>query len=130
VINGQDYYVRLKVSDGNGYYGTTKPLKIGRIALPQKHLSDNDVNLPANLNIYPNPFVEQINLDLTSSETSDCQWTVYDMTGKIVMNGSKAIEIGNNTLNIDASGLAIGLYTLSALVGSEKHDFRIVKNRF
>ena len=86
--------------------------------------SSKNVNDPI---LYPNPFAEQINLEITAGEASSCLWTVYDMSGKQVMSGNQDLTEGNNTMNIDASSLAKGVYMLNAIINNEKHSFRILK---
>jgi hypothetical protein len=121
----EDYWVRLRVFLSTGFWGTTKEQKIGRINKSVSYIENNIME--SGLNIYPNPFVEQINLEISSEEASTCTWTIYDMTGKVVINGNEDIAIGNNTMNIDASALAKGVYMLNAVMNNEKLSFRIVK---
>jgi hypothetical protein len=130
VLNGQDYYVRLIAYTSSGLWGITKEQKIGRSAPGGNQLSvlDNSTSdLTVSLNLYPNPFAEQINLEITSAQATNCAWSVYDITGKQVMNGNQPLLEGDNTMNIDASTLANGVYMLNALVNNEKHSFRILK---
>jgi hypothetical protein len=130
VLNGQDYYVRLLTYTPTGLWGVTKEQKIGRSAPGGNQpstLEDNTSDLTVSLNLYPNPFAEQINLEITSALATSCTWSVYDITGKQVMSGTQDLTEGNNTMNIDASTLANGVYMLNAIMNNEKHSFRILK---
>jgi hypothetical protein len=115
----------MRVIIGGSLWGVTKEQKIGRstklISFAENHESDSD------LNIYPNPFVEQINLEISSAEATSFAWNIYDITGKVIMSGTQALGIGNTTMNIDASGLSKGVYVLNAIINNEKQSFRIVK---
>ena len=125
VISGQDYFVKLYVYTASGLWGVTKEQKVGRstkaFAMNESSENTNDLNL------YPNPFVEQINLEISTEESSTCNWSIYDMNGKQVISGNQDLMEGNNTLNIDASTLAKGVYMLNAIINNEKHSFRILK---
>jgi hypothetical protein len=125
ILAGEDYWVRLRVFLSTGYWGTTKEQKIGRTT---KSISRNENNVTeSGLNIYPNPFAEQISLEISATETSTCTWTIYDMTGKLVLSGYESIMTGNHTMNIDAASLSQGNYMLNAVVNNETYRFRIMK---
>jgi hypothetical protein len=130
VLNGQDYYVRLLTYTPTGLWGITKEQKIGRSAPGGKQFSaldNNTSDLTVSLYLYPNPFAEQINLEITSARATNCTWSVYDITGKQVMSGTQDLLEGNKTLNIDAVNLANGVYMLNAVMNNEKYSFRILK---
>ena len=103
---------------------------MGRNNPPVKEISgvtNSDVNISSDLIIYPNPFTEQFNMDISAAEESTCAWSVYDMTGRLVLNRNEAIHKGDNLLNVEASTLTKGVYMLNAIINNEKHSFRIVK---
>ncbi|MEI6852229.1 MAG: T9SS type A sorting domain-containing protein, partial [Bacteroidota bacterium] len=130
VLDGQDYYVRLRVFAGSSLWGTSNAQKVGRLSSSGKTVSgieNSNDNAATSLQVFPNPFVEQINLEISAMESSTCDWSIYDMNGKQVMNGNQDLMEGNNTLNIDAATLAKGVYMLNALINNEKHSFRILK---
>jgi hypothetical protein len=129
ILPGQDYFIRLKVYIGSDLWGISKDQKIGRSNPPVQNLAgvENNSGSSINMNIYPNPFMEQINLDINAAEESQCQWILYDMNGRAVMKNTETISAGNSTINIKASDLSKGMYMLSTIISNEKHDFRILK---
>ena len=71
--------------------------------------------------IYPNPSSNQINLKATSGIIGST-YSIYDYTGKVIMEGKIRQE---NTL-IDLKHLAIGMYVFSA--GTyKKQTIKIIK---
>jgi hypothetical protein len=90
-----------------------------------KELSSNVGN--DGINVYPNPFKEQVNLDLFVKEENKVIWNIYDMTGKVVLSGSENITAGYSTFNIDATGLSKGVYMLNAIMNDQMQSFRIMK---
>jgi hypothetical protein len=125
ILSGQDYWVKMRVMINGVYWGTTKEQKIGRSG---KSITMNETSEGSTeLNLYPNPFAEQITMEVKSQENSLCNWSIYDMTGNEVIRGNNELMKGENTLNIDASELAKGVYMLNAIINNEKHSFRILK---
>jgi hypothetical protein len=91
--------------------------------LAGKELSTNNNNV----NIYPNPFVDRISMDLFSDQETKVIWNIYDITGKVILSGNESISTGNNTINIDASNLPMGVYMFNAIVNDQMKSFRILK---
>jgi hypothetical protein len=79
------------------------------------------------VNIYPNPFVNKVNMDLFTEQGTTVTWNIYDMTGKVVLSGSQSITSGYSTLNIDAANLSKGVYMLNAIMNDQIQSFRIMK---
>ncbi|MEI6853563.1 MAG: T9SS type A sorting domain-containing protein, partial [Bacteroidota bacterium] len=79
------------------------------------------------VNIYPNPFVNKVNLDLFTQEGTNVSWKIYDMTGKVMLSGSESVTSGYSTLDIDASNLPKGVYMLNAIMNDQMQSFRIMK---
>ena len=61
------------------------------------------------VNIYPNPAHTVVNVDIPSLSGA-AEVTVVDMMGKTV--GRYAIADGNNSISIDVSSFAEGVYTV------------------
>jgi hypothetical protein len=69
----------------------------------------------ANLNemkVYPNPAVNQFNIDFTSSKVANCNIYIADLTGKNLqtLNGSYSTTVGMNSLNFNVNNLTSGMY--------------------
>jgi hypothetical protein len=90
-----------------------------------KELSSGTPN--NNVTVYPNPFTNQVNIDLFTEKTTNVSWNIYDMTGKLVFNGSETISGGFNTKNISTEKLSDGVYMLNVILNDHMQSFRILK---
>ncbi len=54
-----------------------------------------------------------MSIDISSDDASSVNIKIIDITGKVIMDlGSKELQIGLNTVSINTSGLASGMYNL------------------
>lgn len=75
------------------------------------------------INLYPNPAVSQINLDLIGNIGSDVVIKIYDATGRIVIPAHSVKLFQDITpTQIDVSTLAQGAYFIE--ISSENKNFR------
>jgi|GEM_PF-1630831 len=69
------------------------------------------------LNIYPNPFNQQLNLDFILLETMEIKLVVYDINGREVqVLGAGCWGLGKHSVVWDASGQASGVYFVRLVV--------------
>lgn len=67
-----------------------------------------------NYNVYPNPFTDYVQVELTTEQTSTVKLQLTDLYGRVVYNREiGAVSAGNNLYNINTSALAAGTYILS-----------------
>lgn len=65
------------------------------------------------ISILPNPVDNLLNIEITSTIFSDAQINIYDLNGnEVILEISKMINIGSNSLQIDCQKLPCGAYTL------------------
>ena len=64
---------------------------------------------------YPNPTKNTLNVPVFSPQHSNVQIVVRDIRGRTIYATEQTIEIGLNTLTIDASKWAEGMYMLTAI---------------
>jgi len=64
-------------------------------------------------NLYPNPAVNTLALEISTREAEALQVEVYDMTGRRQMTSAMKVTTGENKLTLDVSSLAQGAYILS-----------------
>ena len=74
--------------------------------------SVHDILKEENVNLFPNPSNDYLNVDFTMSETSDITITMNDITGKTVYTKSLNNLNGNQGLVINTASLNNGVYTL------------------
>lgn len=79
------------------------------------------------VNIYPNPFTDQVSITFFSEESTTAIWKIYDITGKIVLSGEQKFFSGNNEMKIDGTQLPKGVYTLSTIINDKLENVRLIK---
>jgi len=70
---------------------------------------ENNTTEPS-INIYPNPFYDQIVIDLVTSKTETLNIAVFDIYGKRIMENRTNITKGLNSKKLDLSGLSSGVH--------------------
>lgn len=99
--DGMNYY-RLKKIDYEGNFEYSHVISI-HFESEKNHIAE----------IYPNPCNSGIlNVDYLSDSNKEMFISVYDMRGRIVLRQAELLSIGNNSLNLDLSGLVKGIYTV------------------
>jgi len=77
------------------------------------------------LALYPNPTLGQINLTIADSRTQEYSLSLFDATGRLLMQTSKLNEL--NSFSMES--YAAGAYTLSVFKNEELvKSFRIIRN--
>jgi len=83
----------------------------------------------SNLSIFPNPASDKINISFNSIVSDNFQFTLFDITGKTLINQNIKSTIGENKTTIDVSELDNGIYfyTISNSVISQSNKIIINK---
>lgn len=116
-LNNKDIMVRF-VSD-NWLQGTGFELEFaGALGIDQH--SDFE-----NVNLYPNPATENLNVTL-SAEAQDVLATVVDLTGKVVYNENFSHNGGEQNYVIPVNGMAKGIYFLNLQGNSGKTTHKFI----
>jgi hypothetical protein len=130
LLNGQDYFIRLKVFVGSLLWGNSQEEKIGRNQPSVKFNSwgnDQPYDFSVSCDVFPNPFVEQINLEIFSNASATCSWSLFDVNGRGILSSNEIITMGNNNVKIDATNLIKGFYLMKVMINNEMNYFKIVK---
>ncbi len=77
--------------------------------------------------ISPNPFSQQLQVELNATEAIDGELTVYDLVGRNVMTQKFRTQIGVNTFSLDMQNLSDGMYIMKARIGTGLLTVPIVK---
>ena len=101
------YRVKVNEVDGSSWYSWIESVNA----------------LPLNVNIYPNPTSDKINIVYSSNEVVTKILKIIDIQGKTLLTKSMSIQLGNNSISIDISALTNGTYLLIGL--SEKGNIII-----
>lgn len=101
------YRVKVNEADGSSWYSWIESVNA----------------LPLNVNIYPNPTANKINIVYTANEAGIKTLKLIDVQGRTMLTKSITTQIGNNNISIDIASLANGTYMLVGL--SEKGNIII-----
>ena len=101
-------YYRLVMEDAYGYLTYSDLVTIER----------DDPTGFSILSIGPNPSDRVINVSITNGEPGNMDFTIYDITGRKVREGSQEIFTGLNNFPIDAIGLGTSVYIFCLLYTS------------
>jgi hypothetical protein len=86
------------------------------------------INGQSTIKAFPNPFSNNISIQLTALESGSTQFMVFDITGKQVMAQELEIQSGVSNVDLKLSSLIGGTYVVKVLLpGSEFLTTKIVK---
>lgn len=116
---GQIDYLNV-VSDSFSFgQGTQQPYEIYTLSI----VALNSLKLDCQL--YPNPAIDKINLDISSTDLVNMELKIFDIQGKEILCDK---IVRNNTI-IDINNLKKGSYTLVVLCqGLSGKVYKIIKN--
>lgn len=84
----------------------------------------------ADLNAYPNPFTDELNLDLTMTESGEVTIEVLDMTGRTVKTVDQGSEgSGLHNFRVQLNDIPMGTYMVKVKAGEHTGVAKIVKMR-
>lgn len=114
---------------GNNYYRLKQIDKDGKFSYSSMILLNRKVSEITLSNIYPNPTNRELNLVITSHKSEKVMIVITDLTGKIIMQRSIQLAIGDNKQMMNIQNLSAGTYLIKALCnsGCESAAQRIVK---
>jgi hypothetical protein len=77
------------------------------------------------LNLYPNPTLGQVNLSIADSRTQEYSLSLYDATGRLIMQNSQLNDLNSFSMeSYDAGAYTLSVYKKDELIKS----FRIIRN--
>ena len=79
-----------------------------------------------NVNIYPNPFVNYVEVKLISSSNAQVEFVVYNAFGQVVNRSYDRIVIGESLSKIELSKLRKGIYFLKTIVNGELKNIKAI----
>jgi hypothetical protein len=78
--------------------------------------------------VYPNPFMNQINISFVSKDFNDVDVRLFDVLGKQIVNETMQVIRGENVLTLNPNTqLAGGVYYLQLVKDDKSVSFRLVK---
>lgn len=111
---------------GRGFYRSENFLKLGI------DVDDNEINViekeELEFNIYPNPIVDDANLNINLPEISTINVLVHDLQGRVIQSYEFAdLNAGENELTIEFGELPAGTYIVNVLDGNNSTATKVVK---
>jgi hypothetical protein len=103
--NTSNLYYRVVSIGNNGSKTTSKIIGIER---------DCMTNITIN-EIYPNPFENEINIDVISNEATKIVIVMRDVEGRIVAQKEVNVEVGNTKVVMESNKIANGMYNITIL---------------
>jgi bacillolysin len=79
------------------------------------------------ISVAPNPFRDQLSLQISADETTAGTVEILDLLGRTVSKTPLSILAGKNNIDIETRHLAAGTYLLKATVGAKMRTVKIVK---
>ncbi len=79
------------------------------------------------VSVSPNPFSNQLSIQIKSDATADGKAEIFDLLGKSVSATPLSILSGQNAISVETSNLAAGAYLLKITVGGKTRATKIVK---
>lgn len=108
----------------------TEEVKTVTISRPKCEATTNGVlaaNTTLGWTVYPNPFREEVNIDIESSKNEKVMLNIYDPTGRIIYNREEKLHTGTNNIRIQNENWAKGIYHLEVLSETTSRQQSIVK---
>ena len=115
------YYYRLRIVDLDGSFTYSK---IVAVNVSDSRIDDQKVTM----DVYPNPVLNQINIDLETEFDSDIDGGIYDAIGQVIKKVDRNnVSAGLTSLKVDVSDLPAGTYLLRMQVGKQVIFEKITK---
>lgn len=114
----QVIYYRLKQVDFDGKHTFYGPVAV------------NISKLVANVNVsvYPNPFTQQVNVQVVSPETGTMQISITDLQGRAIYTGAHEVNKGIQVLTVDGiDTLKDGVYFMNTSINGSVSRVKLVK---
>ena len=85
------------------------------------------VNNTLEMNIYPNPVVNNATINFNVEETSAVSYQIYDLAGRMVQNATLGnYGQGSHTVNFNVNGLSTGTYIIRVQAGTISNTSKIL----
>jgi hypothetical protein len=69
--------------------------------------------LEESINVYPNPFTDNLNILLATNTTEKIRLIIHDLTGKPILNYNQNVVAGENHITLDTPNLGASMYLLT-----------------
>jgi hypothetical protein len=129
--NGLDNGLYVILSTGSSTLWTGKPFTDKAVAELAYDITIDipEANVLNNVSVYPNPVTQTANIDFALNSESSVKIAVFDMLGRNVLNlFDGKMDSGNQSLQMDATGLNKGVYFVKFQLNNEVFTQKITLN--
>jgi hypothetical protein len=77
--------------------------------------------------LFPNPAKDQSHLKVNMNQAGDVTLSIYEITGKLMSQATHNLSEGVNTVDLNTSSLAKGMYLVTINSGNAKKTVRLIK---
>ena len=121
-------YNDCNLSQGNSFYRLKMQETNGPVMYSQQVLIKRDGVMQAVLQLLPNPVIgNTAQVRITSILSATPVITVIDMTGKKIISKKIAVNAGINSIHLDLTAVAAGMYYLVYEDGSQREVVKMMK---
>ena len=89
--------------------------------------SISTMSLEMDVSIYPNPATDIINVELVSKSNELVNYTLLDVTGRIIEQGQWSLNSSNSRFTLNLSDAIKGMYLLKLSTDEGQSSFRVLK---
>jgi hypothetical protein len=105
VFDSGIYYYRLRLVDLDGSYAYSKTIALE----VRMDGADQDIKI----GVYPNPVIENLNIDIDVERASNVKGGIYDVIGQLIQPLEiTRLEGGKTTISVNVSDIPVGTYLL------------------
>ena len=128
-VNNNTQTNGYKVQQSIGHMGITGSLKylghavLNGFLIPQNTTSAEIIMPDFNLEIYPNPFIDHINISIQTAVSGEMIVRLYDITGQLV---TERLSIAKKEQRIELSQLPQAQYLLSVEVMGKTFSYKLL----
>lgn len=116
------YTVTLTVTGANGCSTTTTQVINVGVGIEENGALNG-------ITVAPNPANDNMNITMNMNTSSEVQITIFDLSGKIMVNETKNLASGLNTINYEVNNWSNGIYFVRITAGNSVNTIKEVITR-
>jgi hypothetical protein len=93
------------------------------VSVPENH---DAINPMTSTRIYPNPVVDQMNIEVNASQASEMNISIFNLMGQKVMDKNISVNTGINTTSLSTSNLSSGVYFVTVKANGFSNTMKFV----
>ena len=97
-----------------------------KLTIPTWDNVSEAVNPMTDVNVYPNPVQDQLNVKINASQASEMNISIYNITGQKVMESNTTVCTGINERQVNVSELNAGIYFVTVKANGFENTMKFV----